>query len=65
MISPRGSGFDLDRYDRELRRPFPSKPQFAPDSKFWRREHGIADTAKPAAEGRAEARRAATSRAPA
>src|SRR5271167_3898139 len=60
MISPLSSGFDLDRYDRELRRPFPSKPQFAPDSTVWRREHAIADTAKPAAEGRAEARRAAT-----
>ena len=42
-------GFNLDRYDRELRRPFPSDPQFAPDSKVWRREHGIADPAKPAA----------------
>src|SRR3984957_615549 len=42
MISPLSSGFDLDRYDRELRRPFPSKPQFAPDSTVWRREHGEA-----------------------
>ena len=29
-------------YDRELRRPFPSEPQFAPESKVWRREHAIA-----------------------
>ncbi len=65
MISPLGSGFDLDRYDRELRRPFPSKPQFAPDSTVWRREHAIADTAKPTTEGRDKARPAATSRAPA
>ena len=41
IIAPLSPGFDLDRYDRELRRPFPSKPQFAPDSKVWRREHGI------------------------
>jgi NAD(P)H dehydrogenase (quinone) len=65
MISPLSPGFDLDRYDRELRRPFPSKPQLAPDSKVWRREHAIADTAKVAAEGRDQARPAATSRAPA
>jgi hypothetical protein len=41
MIAPLSPGFNLDRYDRELRRPFPSKPQFAPDSDVWRREHGI------------------------
>ena len=40
MISPLGSGFDLDRYDRELRRPFPSKPQFAPEL------HGLAARAR-------------------
>ena len=32
MLAPLSPGFDLDRYDRELRRPFPSEPQFAPDS---------------------------------
>ena len=37
MIAPLVPGFNLDRYDRELRRPFPSVPQFAPDSKVWRR----------------------------
>lgn len=36
---------DLDRYDRELRRPFPSEPQFAPQSPIWRREHAIAPEA--------------------
>lgn len=41
-ITPFIPGFDLDRYDRELRRPFPSAPQFAPDSEVWRREHGVA-----------------------
>jgi len=39
----------LDRYDRELRRPFPQEPQFATDSKVWRREHGITKPAKSAA----------------
>ncbi len=46
MIAPLSPGFNLDRYDRELRRPFPSEPQFAPESKVWRREHAIADAAK-------------------
>ena len=41
MITPLSSGFNLDRYDRELRRPFPSEPQFAPESQVWRREHGV------------------------
>ena len=41
VIAPLSPGFDLDRYDRELRRPFPSEPQFAPESKVWRREHAI------------------------
>ncbi len=43
MIAPLRPGFNLDRYDRELRRPFPSTPQFAPESEVWRREHGITD----------------------
>jgi nucleoside-diphosphate-sugar epimerase len=42
-------GFNFDRYDRELRRPLPSDPQFAPDSKVWRQEHATIDTTKPAA----------------
>jgi NAD(P)H dehydrogenase (quinone) len=42
VIAPLSPGFNLDRYDRELRRPFPSEPQFAPESKVWRREHAIA-----------------------
>jgi hypothetical protein len=44
IATPLSPGFDLDRYDRELRRPFPSAPRFAPDSKVWRREHAVADT---------------------
>jgi NAD(P)H dehydrogenase (quinone) len=43
MMAPLSPGFDLDRYDRELRRPFPSEPRFAIESKVWRREHAIAD----------------------
>jgi NAD(P)H dehydrogenase (quinone) len=46
MIAPLSPGFNLDRYDRELRRPFPSEPQFAPDSIVWRREHAVANVAK-------------------
>jgi NAD(P)H dehydrogenase (quinone) len=51
MITPLSPGFNLDRYARELRRPFPSEPQLAPEGKVWRREHGIADPAKSAAPG--------------
>jgi NAD(P)H dehydrogenase (quinone) len=49
MLTPLSPGFNLDRYDRELRRPFPSEPQFAPESKVWRREHGITHATKAAA----------------
>jgi hypothetical protein len=45
MIAPLSPGFNFDRYDRELRRPFPSQPQAAPESKVWRREHGVTDPA--------------------
>ena len=62
ILAPLSPGFNFDRYDRELRRPFPSEPQFAPDSKVWRREHGIGDASKPAATGRDKAPIAATSR---
>ena len=49
VLTPLSPGFNLDRYDRELRRPFPSEPQFATDSKVWRSEHGITDSTKAAA----------------
>lgn len=65
MMAPLSPGFNFDRYDRELRRPFPSEPQFAPESGVWRREHAIGDAAKPTAPGRDKARPAATSRVPA
>lgn len=42
IIAPLSHGFNLDVYDRELRRPFPSRPQFASESKVWQREHNIA-----------------------
>ena len=51
MLAPLTPGFDFDRYDRELRRPFPSAPQFATDSKVWQREHAIAEIAKSGALG--------------
>jgi NAD(P)H dehydrogenase (quinone) len=49
MTAPLTPGFKFDRYDRELRRPFPFEPHSAPESKVWRREHGITDSAMPAA----------------
>jgi NAD(P)H dehydrogenase (quinone) len=49
MLAPLSPGFDLDRYDRELRRPFPSVPQFTTDSEVWRREHAPAGIGKSAA----------------
>jgi NAD(P)H dehydrogenase (quinone) len=33
MIAPLSPAFNFDRYDRELRRPFPSEPQVAPESR--------------------------------
>jgi hypothetical protein len=39
MIAPLSPGFDFDRYDHELRRPFPASPQYAPDSDIWQLEH--------------------------
>ena len=49
LVTPLSPGFNLDRYDRELRRPFPSMPLFAPDSKVWRREHAIVGSTQPTA----------------
>ena len=63
LIAPFSPGFNLDRYERELRSPFPSEPQFAPDSEVWRREHAIADSARPGAPGHNNAHPAASSRA--
>jgi NAD(P)H dehydrogenase (quinone) len=49
IIAPLSPGFNFQRYDRELRRPFPSEPKFAPDSNVWRSEHGITDSDNSAA----------------
>ena len=43
LAAPFSPAFDLDLYDRELRRPFPSNPQIAPESKVWRRDHAASD----------------------
>jgi hypothetical protein len=42
VMAPLSPRFNLDRYDRELRRPLPSQPRLAPESTIWRREHAIA-----------------------
>jgi len=63
LITPLSPGFNFDRYDRELRRPFPSEPQFTRESKVWQRKHTITEAAKPAMPGRDSARAAAISRA--
>src|SRR5262250_3404236 len=47
VMAPLSPGFNLDRYDRELRSPFPQEPHFATDSKVWWGEHDIVSTAKP------------------
>jgi NAD(P)H dehydrogenase (quinone) len=45
VVAPMSRGFNLERYDRELRSPIPSQPRFALDSEIWRREHPVADAA--------------------
>jgi NAD(P)H dehydrogenase (quinone) len=61
IIAPLRPGFDLERYDRELRRPSPSRPQFAPESEVWRREHAMLNVTKTTAPGRDKARPVVTS----
>jgi NAD(P)H dehydrogenase (quinone) len=56
MATPLSRGFNLGRYDRQLHRPFPSEPRFAPDSEVWRSEHAIAGIKKLAVLGSAERR---------
>jgi NAD(P)H dehydrogenase (quinone) len=55
LVAPLSPGFDLDRYDRELRHPFPSAPQFATESKAWHREHGVSNAARTASPSRDKA----------
>jgi NAD(P)H dehydrogenase (quinone) len=57
MLAPFRPGFNFDRYDLELRRPFPSEPQFASDSKVWRGEHGVGDDYEATASRRDQGRR--------
>ena len=47
MLAPFVPGFNFDRYDRELRRPFPSVPRFAVESAIWRHEHDLVDGTQP------------------
>ena len=58
MLTPLSPGFNFRRYDRELRRPFPSQPQLAPESRVWRREHASAETTRPVGQDSDEARSA-------
>jgi hypothetical protein len=48
MMAPFAPGVNPERYDRELRRPFPSAPRFAVDSAIWRDEHDLGHTIQPA-----------------
>jgi hypothetical protein len=50
-IPPRPAEIKVNNDTARLR-PFPSEPQFAPDSKIWQREHPVADDSKPATPGR-------------
>jgi NAD(P)H dehydrogenase (quinone) len=43
MMAPFSPGLNFDRYDHELRRPFPSTPRFAIESGIWRTGHDIID----------------------
>jgi NAD(P)H dehydrogenase (quinone) len=58
MVAPLSPGLNLERYDRQLRAPFPSRPQLAPRSEVWRREHGGLDAGQPATPGPVAARSA-------
>ncbi|HEV2425308.1 MAG TPA: NmrA family NAD(P)-binding protein [Terriglobia bacterium] len=62
VLAPLSPGFNFDRYDRELRRPFPAEPQFAPESRVWRREHAVGEAAKPPVPGGERVLVTATSR---
>jgi hypothetical protein len=55
LLAPLTPGFDFERYDRQLQRPFPSRPELAPESAFWRAEHDIHTSVPHRAEVRASA----------
>ncbi|MFL6603677.1 MAG: NmrA family NAD(P)-binding protein [Steroidobacteraceae bacterium] len=63
ILAPVSPGFNFKRYDRELRGPVPSEPQFAPDSAAWIREHALAGFIKSTGSG-VESRSALTARGP-
>ena len=44
MMAPLTPSFNLELYDRELSRPFPSAPQLAIESAIWLDEHNLADS---------------------
>jgi len=46
LMAPLSPGFNLERYDRELRSPPPSQPRLALDSEIWRREHPAIDSVR-------------------
>lgn len=41
LVAPLTPSLRLDRYEREVHSAAASEPQFAPESKIWRREHGV------------------------
>ena len=59
-MAPFSRGYNFTRYDRELRRPFPSQPQFATESEVWRREHAIGGAGEPGTAYRYKARSGAS-----
>lgn len=56
VMAPLSPGFNLERYDRELRSPTPSQPRLALDSETWRREHPAVDAPRAVAQRRDLAR---------
>jgi uncharacterized protein YbjT (DUF2867 family) len=60
MITPLSPAYNLDRYDRELRRPFPSQSQLSVQSKVWHTEHGIAEVTNSTSSRRDQGRAAST-----
>jgi NAD(P)H dehydrogenase (quinone) len=63
MMAPLTPGFNFERYDRELRRPFPSVPRFATESALWRSKHGLSDFVQPVMQRR-EGEQTAITRSP-
>ena len=49
IAAPFVLGFNFERYDRDLRRPFPASPRFAAESAIWRDEHDVVEPIEPVA----------------